>query len=409
MTPTSPFKIGVTPPQKSALGIYLHVPFCPHICPYCNFVKTSRFSKKDIGLYLEACLSQLHFFLSFVENSTTHVTVYLGGGTPSLIPASYYERFLTAIRNRFHIEELTIETNPFTNTSEALKHYKALGFDRLTLGAQSLCDTTLTFLGRKHTRKDILSTLKAAREAGFSNLQVDLIYGLKEGIRTISLEEELRILLDEGATGISTYALTIEKDTSYEGRDFANDERALKEYEDIVTFLSKTSFIHFETSNFSLYPMLHNNIYWHGLPYLGIGTGASGLLPPTAEHPFGRRYSVGKPKAEFYEKGNHKFYFSKEIEKEFEVFYEPKRTKEQYVEEFLFTILRTKEGLPKSWVEETFSLSTLQRLLTSPKVLEGKKASQLEETPTHLRLTSHGKVLGDRWGFDLSYELLKDF
>lgn len=120
---------------KSRVGIYVHVPFCPHICPYCDFVKTSRFSRADVTAYFSQLARQFDRLVHFVPDSVKNSTLYLGGGTPSLFPASFFRPLVEKISSRFVIEEFTVETNPFSNTKKVFAEWVELGARRMTLGA----------------------------------------------------------------------------------------------------------------------------------------------------------------------------------------------------------------------------------------------------------------------------------
>ena len=221
--------------QKATIGFYFHIPFCPHICPYCDFIKTSKFTKKDIIEYFNELKIQLKFFINNIpEYHNKHITVYFGGGTPGLFEASYYKELFDILNSFFYIEEATLETNPLTNLERRFEDYLNVGFNRITLGAQSLCSNALKILGRKHTPENILNNIKWAKNAGFKNIQVDLIYGLKNGVRTISVKDEIESLYEAGSSGISAYALTIEKRTLFAKTDFANDDIAVQEYYEIL-------------------------------------------------------------------------------------------------------------------------------------------------------------------------------
>ena len=362
---------GKTLKQKSNLGIYLHVPFCPHLCPYCSFVKTDQFTKKSVLDFFHSCEKQFQSLLEFVPSSEKYVTVYCGGGTPGLFDGKLYEPFINAVKSRFIIEEMTIETNPFTNSLRKFESYHALGFDRLTLGAQSLCPEVLKSLGRKHTKEDVLLSLKHAKEAGFENRQVDVIYGLKPGLRTLSLEEELQTLLEHGATGISTYGLTIEEHTEfYKLPKMANEDEFVKDYELIQNTLLSKGLTQLETSNFSYKDAKHNQIYWRGCPYLGIGSGAHGLLPPSDLHPYGQRYSVSSRKKS--KLGDFEV-------NDFSLCFEKNRTLKDLISENVWTQLRTKEGLHLDWIykslgdfpKEGFELWLTSQTFFKPKLQNG--------------------------------------
>ncbi|BBH52156.1 coproporphyrinogen-III oxidase family protein [Fluviispira sanaruensis] len=390
------------PKQKSRIGIYLHIPFCPHICPYCDFVKTSKFTKKDVNAFFSELSAQLDFFLEKIPHSQNkeYATVYFGGGTPGLFDAFYYEPLLDKIRDRYFIEETTLETNPLTNIKRRFSDYLSVGFDRITLGAQSLCPETLKILGRKHKRDTVLNNIEWARTAGFDNIQVDLIYGLKKEIRTINVADEIQELNDAGASGVSAYALSIEKRTLFANKDFACDENAASEYLLILNKCKSLGFKQLETSNFSKKETFHNNIYWYGLPYLGIGTGAHGLLPPSEEHPFGIRYRIGEEKIKSYAPGNDELIFSQQEHrmKNFSIHSEPLRTKQEYLEEMIFTLLRTPNGISLSWLEKVTENKTIsQEILANAKIKRGIEEGKIILENDSIFLFDEEKIRGDLW------------
>ena len=383
--------------QKSRIGIYVHIPFCPHICPYCNFVKTSQFKKSDVLSYLKESLSCLEKLMAQVPSDITHATVYFGGGTPGLFLGDFYLPLINCIKNRFIIEEMTLETNPFTNSKKNFESYKAVGFDRVTIGAQSLCDDTLKVLGRKHTKSDVLKTIEDAKNTGFEKIQLDVIYGIRKDIRKISLEEELSLLLNQGATGISTYSLTIEKETLFAKQpDLISEENAVEEYFIISRVLKEKGLTHFETSNYSYTPLLHNNVYWYGLPYLGVGTGAHGLLPPQEDHPYGRRYFIGQPTPLFRALGDYQFDFEKSDD--FAIHFESERTKQNYIEEVMLTSLRTITGPSKKWLFK--NLSEQNRAILRDFRLKNEKFFN-QNCAEAFSFNTEGRLIGDKLSFDL--------
>ena len=393
--------------ESNRLGIYVHVPFCPHICPYCDFTKTSTFSKKDSRIFFETALKQMRQFFNNIAENYTHATLYFGGGTPGLFPADYFLPFLELAQKRFVLLEVSLETNPFTNSQKQLSGYRAAGFNRLTLGAQSLCPKTLELLGRKHTPQTVLENIRWAKQAGFEQVQVDLIYGLEKGLRTTQLESEIKTLVAEGATGISGYALTIEERTSFFGNVTTNDDGAADEFEQLYKTCLELGMAHLETSNFSYFPALHNNIYWYGQPYLGIGTGAHGLLPPSAEHPYGQRYRVGHNRGER-SPGNDKLDFLQESEVLFELIFEEERTQDRYRDEMIFTLLRTSEGLPSAWLHTEFGPGALDLLGSDLRIKRALEASMIFLDTAGLRLSWNEKLRGDAWAVHIAM-VLTDF
>ncbi len=405
------------PNQKSKFGIYFHVPFCPHICPYCDFVKTSKFTKKDVDAYFEGMQNQLKSLLNEYKNNnallnSSYCTVYFGGGTPSLFPAKYYEPLLKIIKSNFLLEEVSIETNPFTNRQNFIADYQAIGFNRVTLGAQSLCSATLKTLGRKHMPKDIINNIKWLREAGIEQIQVDLIYGLQEK-RSLSITDEVKTLIDAGATGISAYGLTIEARTIFgqSSDQITNEDNAITEYLELLEVCKNLGLKQIETSNFSFYPAKHNQIYWSGYPYFGIGTGAHGLLPSTETNPFGIRYKVGSFNKEI-APGNDELIFQNEVNltKNFEFIYEDTRTHQQNLEELIFTLLRTENGIEINWLAENINSSIekiSQALQKSEKLTCAFEAKSIFISSQHLRISTEEKIRGDMWALLIIQTLQK--
>jgi oxygen-independent coproporphyrinogen-3 oxidase len=386
------------------LGFYFHIPFCPHICPYCDFIKTSRFSKKDITIFFSKLEEQLHYFLNILKERNsdfcqgdTHATIYFGGGTPGLFSSEYYGDLIATIKQNFILKEVTLETNPFSNRIKNFEGYRKVGFDRVTLGAQSLCEKTLKHLGRKHTPSQILENIQELKQSGFENIQVDLIYGLQKEIRTTKIEDEIQLLADAGASGISTYALSIENRTEFaKFTHFADEENAVQEYASILNKCQEIGFEQIETSNFSKFEARHNHIYWHGHPYIGIGTGAHGLMPPTEENPYGIRYKVGNPQKTLGKANDFLVYEDPdECKKNFMLHYEKSRSKEEYTEEMIFTLLRTKKGIPLDWISGVF-----YTLLENPKIKRAIVEQKIVCDGRFIALSAAEKIRGDAWALD---------
>jgi oxygen-independent coproporphyrinogen-3 oxidase len=391
--------------SDAGLGIYVHVPFCPHICPYCDFVKTARFKGSDVKSYFDKLELQFEQLIEFIPKSIRTVTLYLGGGTPSLFPARLYAPLVTKIRSRFSICEFTVETNPFTNAQSALKAFAELGVNRITLGAQSMNQNVLSYLGRKHTTEQVLSNLNYALDAGIEQVQVDLIFGLRQLSEKRTISQEIETLAAAGATGASCYLLTIEQSTAFKNEPTALDDVVVTEYESLLRVCKDVGFIQFETSNFSKSAPIHNRLYWYGLPYLGLGTGAHGLMPATPEAPFGRRYSVGRLSGEG-RTGDDSLPFSSDADRLFDLSWEDDlRTAEHYREEMILTLLRTQRGIPLDWLNETFSYESRERLWNSKKIEIALQRGSLLRSGTHLSLSALEKVRGDSWAVTVVTEL----
>jgi oxygen-independent coproporphyrinogen III oxidase len=261
-------------------GLYLHVPFCLTKCGYCDFYSSTDSSHmQDFSGALEQEMRRYRGCHPFFE------TLYLGGGTPSLLAAED----LTAIFSRLHQNftltpdaEITLEANPDDVTAAKLRLWRDLGVNRLSLGVQSLNDPELRFLGRRHTAAQARRAVILAREAGFENLGIDLIYALPgqtEAGWLTTLKESLTLQPEH----LSCYQLTIEADTPL-GKKFAGGEFVPVAEEQQRSFFLLTSeylaergYLHYEVSNFALeehYLARHNSKYWQQVPYLGLGPAA---------------------------------------------------------------------------------------------------------------------------------------
>jgi oxygen-independent coproporphyrinogen-3 oxidase len=387
---------------KARLGIYVHVPFCPHICPYCDFVKTARFTKADVDSFFAALPIQFDQLLEHVPEHIRVVTLYFGGGTPSLFPAQRYRPLVEKIRTRFEIEEFTIESNPFSNVERHFTDMFELGVNRMTLGAQSLNAEVLNYLGRKHSPEQVLQNIQSARAAGIKNIQVDLIFGIRPLAQRRDIVSEIESLAHCGATGVSCYLLTIEESTAFRAEENASDDAVVEEYQRISQTCTRLGFVQHETSNFSQTPSCHNRLYWYGLPYLGLGTGAHGLLPPSVEYPFGRRYQVGQLNPRVLP-GDDNLSFKADSEKLFQIVWNQElRTRSDTLQEMLLTLLRTELGLPLSWLDKAYPAQIIEGLWQDARVVRALESGFLQRSPTHLSLSSGEKLRGDSWALLIS-------
>jgi oxygen-independent coproporphyrinogen-3 oxidase len=272
------FEVAVGDTEKP--GLYVHVPFCKTRCPYCDFASST--DPSWIPSWIDALLKEasLHegIFPSFDS-------LYLGGGTPSLLSALQLEKLIQALESRFSLSpdtERTIEINPDDVTEEGLRMLRALGFDRLSLGVQSLDETELHFLGRRHGVSDSLRSLALIREAGFSNLSVDLMYGLP-GQYTQVWTHTLERVMGFSPEHLSCYQLTLKPETAFfelekQGHFTRIPEEKERElYHLTCSILEHAGYTHYEVSSFSrgeTFQSRHNSKYWHHVPYLGLGPSA---------------------------------------------------------------------------------------------------------------------------------------
>ena len=273
---TSP--CGNHPHARSGFGLYIHVPFCRSRCPYCAFSSTVALDA-FMPAYADAVASELRLGLTgiFVGNPDT---VYLGGGTPSIMPARLIGRIFDGIDCE-GISEFSVEINPESTNPSWLADMRLLGVDRVSIGIQSLDNGVLKNLGRIHDAGQARMAVKQAREAGFDNLSVDLMFGVPG--QTLALwKETLKQTVDLGPDHLSCYSLSVEEDTGYFRRfndgslNIPSPDETADMYLYMCEFLAGEGFDRYELSNFARagYECRHNIGYWDGKPYRGAGLSA---------------------------------------------------------------------------------------------------------------------------------------
>jgi oxygen-independent coproporphyrinogen III oxidase len=267
------------PQNATPAGLYIHVPFCISKCPYCGF-----YSITDLSLVPDY-LSALGREMALVKNRTkTFDTLYIGGGTPSVLSPKQIEKLLLDVRNVFNISkdaEITIEMNPADINKDRLHAVHEAGVNRISIGIQSFNDAILSFLGRRHTSATAAEAITAVRNAGFKDISIDLIYGIPRQ-RIEAWTETLQRAVAFRPEHISCYQLTIEKGTPL-AQDCENGLVALPGESLQAQFffltaetLQRQGYEQYEVSNFSVTgrESRHNQKYWHHVPYLGLGPSA---------------------------------------------------------------------------------------------------------------------------------------
>ncbi len=280
------------------VSIYLHIPFCTHRCGYCDF-NTYAGLEAHIPEYVSALCAEIEWVAASAGEKLPVHTIFFGGGTPSLLPTVEVECILTSLQNAFDLQagpEISLEANPGTLTRNYLRNLRSLGVNRLSLGVQSAHPGELKLLERIHTYPEAIQSVAWARQAGFDNLNLDLIFGLPEQSLT-TWQKTLQLALGLNPEHFSLYALTIEQDTPF-GRwskrgllSPPDPDLAADMYEWAAEQLDRCGYAQYEISNWAknsppapvsspsagtAYACRHNLQYWHNLPYLGLGAGAHG-------------------------------------------------------------------------------------------------------------------------------------
>ncbi|NQT28324.1 MAG: radical SAM family heme chaperone HemW, partial [Candidatus Omnitrophica bacterium] len=315
-------------------SLYIHIPFCRKKCPYCDFY--SRFYDKALAkAYIEVLCRQIKAL------DWDFSTVYIGGGTPSVLSLGLLKKLLKALSKvSAKAEEFTVEVNPESLDKKKLELFRDNRVNRLSIGLQSFSDKKLRKLGRVHNSKKAIEAIQLARKAGFKDIGIDLIFGVSE--ETLSdWALELKQAACLGLKHISTYCLTCEKNTPLflqVKKKFTiplGDEVLAKMYIKAINYLSKKGFKHYEISNFAKpgFESKHNQSYWQGNPYLGLGPSAVSFINARRE----KNVSNVVEYIDKVEKGESPVCFS-------EILSKPKQAKE------LAAIkIRTKEGINFEW------------------------------------------------------------
>jgi oxygen-independent coproporphyrinogen-3 oxidase len=276
--------------MNTCYSIYIHVPFCRQRCNYCDF-NTFAGMEYLIDAYVDALVQEISLVSTACGSRLPVHTIYFGGGTPSLLSISHYKRILESLHEGFDLQnqlEQSLEANPGTVSRRYLTELHSLGFNRISFGMQSAHPHDLEILGRIHTYPDVIQAVKWARQSGFDNLNLDLIFGLPD--QTIDQWlSSLKLAVDLYPEHFSIYSLTIEPNTPMHQWFMKgiitepDSDLAADHYEWTMDFLDSQGYKQYEISNWARYNVpgqfffcQHNLQYWRNLPYLGFGSGAHG-------------------------------------------------------------------------------------------------------------------------------------
>lgn len=334
--------------MSGGMELYLHMPFCVRKCAYCDFLSFPSGAKTQ-RMYAKRLMEDIGVMGKRYGEISVE-TIFIGGGTPSVPDSGLIVEIMEHVRHAFHVAdgaEISMEANPGTVTREKLTDYRKAGINRLSFGLQSANDRELKLLGRIHTWAEFLESFMLARECGFANLNIDLMSALP-GQTCESWKETLSRVTDLDPEHISAYSLIIEEGTPFgerygseEGRKLLPDEDSEREmYHETKRFLKDCGYERYEISNYAKpgRECRHNIGYWTGVPYLGLGLGASSYLD-------GCRFTVNPDMKQYLEEKPGMF---TDIEK---------LTKKDMEEEFFYVGLRMTAGVSLSEFERRFGIS----------------------------------------------------
>ena len=370
-------------------GIYIHIPFCRKRCHYCDFFKSTDLSQK--ARLLTGLKKELESRASELDTEEIN-TIYFGGGTPSVLLIDELKDLLNTIQQHYQVAEnaeITLEANPDDLTQAMLSALKQTGFNRLSMGVQSFSEADLKLMNRRHGVMQAIQSVKWAKEAGFSNISIDLIYGLPNQMIE-EWERNVRIAVELDVQHISAYNLTYHQGTVFYERlkkgilKELPDELSLQQFGMLIQILKEAGFEHYEISNFckpGLYSQ-HNSSYWKSKKYLGIGPSAHSYDLVS------RRWNVSSIAKYLDGLENGQEYWEDEI-----------LTEQDKYNDFIITGLRTIWGISEEFVQNSFAPNYF---------IHFQKWKEKYLLSGHL-LNTFGKVSISTEGLFISDKIMADF
>ncbi len=334
-----------------SLGLYIHIPFCVKKCNYCDFYSLGCVANGGIERYIDALCSHIRDEGRKYENREVD-TVFLGGGTPSLLSPSLIKKLFCAIRETVSLSEdceISLEVNPGTLTKEKAEAYKSMGINRVSTGLQSVSDSELKVLGRIHTLDDFKYGYALLREAGIDNINIDVMYALPNQ-KTENFIKTLDTVVDFAPEHISAYCLKIEENTNfYKIKDtlaLPDEDEQYKMYLFLCENLEKAGYLQYEISNFAKKgaECIHNLKYWLSYDYIGFGPSAHSFVD-------GVRYSYADSTDEYVEAIENGKLPAKIVEES------PALSKNEKMDEYVMLRLRLASGVDTEEFEARFGIS----------------------------------------------------
>jgi oxygen-independent coproporphyrinogen III oxidase len=355
-------------------GLYIHIPFCESICHYCDFVKRVPKNKEMVDTYIDALVKEIN---SYHNHFKTIETIYIGGGTPSMLDVNQFEILFESIKEISPVE-FTIEVNPESYTEEKGILFKKYGVNRISLGVQTFNQQLLEYLNRKHTKDHVFSVVKHLKSIDIPRISVDLIYAIP-GQTLKDLYSDLKYINELDISHVSCYSLILEEKTYFyhqylRGKfEQMDEDMEAKMYQIVMDELKKQGFEHYEISNYAKqnHYSLHNMIYWTLGEYIGVGLGAHGFIDQ-------------------YRTLNHKSlpkYLNEPLEKK------ELQNEETMLQDDMIFGLRKMKGISLEYLKERYDIDIFEKY---PKLKEKIELGLIKVENGRLMLTDKGIFLGNQ-------------
>ncbi len=372
-------------------GIYVHIPFCKQQCNYCDFHFSTSINNKN--KLIESLLLEMKIRKPFVNGANIR-TIYLGGGTPSILSYQEIMRILDGISQHYQLDndiEITLEANPDDLTSKKIQELRNTPINRFSIGVQSFHEEDLKYMNRAHNVSEAFESIKNVQNAGWNNITTDLIYGTPT-LNNDKWQQNLEYIIDLEVPHLSAYSLTVEEKTPLyhaikTGKEKPLDEvKSQNQFNTLIDFMPKHGFEQYEISNFAKegFVAKHNSSYWKGDTYLGLGPSA---------HSFNTH-------SRYWNVSNNALYIIALQKGELNMQEENLTEIEQY-NEYIITSLRTVWGCNRDLIEVRFSLFLVEFFDNSVK--KWLKNGKIEQKHQVFKLSNEGKMLADLIASDLFY------
>ena len=383
--------------------IYVHIPFCRSFCTYCDFYSEVAAKCRSFGRFADALVKEIEHRADEITDDVN--TLYIGGGTPSVLPLDVFERILDALRRCGHggpYDEFTVEVNPEDIVEKGPGYVEGLlnlGVNRISMGVQSFDDGILKFMNRRHDAETARKAYAILEGAGVENISIDLIFGLPQ-LSDVQWQDTLDKALSISGTGrlpkhISSYQLSVEPGSMLarlveKGRfEEASEELCERQYSMLCAALRDAGYRHYEISNFALpsYEARHNSAYWKHVPYVGFGPGAHSLVSPQSVSPTAPEGAYGLRSVEsHYSRTWNEADLNRYLEDPMGVRDGEELTGGQVVMERIMLALRTSEGIPEEFLRMHCAPHELEHALACGNLVRIPDCHGAADAPCRLRI-----------------------